>query len=52
MPQMLLNFLPELAFQDRFMLSWISLSLVTNLADVDRIGQQFVQRAARKAPPA
>src|SRR5580658_4066586 len=34
------------------MLSRMPLLLVTNLADVDRIGQQLVQRAARKAQPA
>ena len=35
----LLKFLSELTLQNRVMLSRMSLSLVTNLADVDWIGQ-------------
>lgn len=29
---------------------WMSFPLVTNLTDVNRIGEQFVERAPRKAP--
>jgi hypothetical protein len=45
----LLHPLPAFAVENRRMLARIALPLVTNLTEVDRIGQQLVQRAAIKA---
>src|SRR5262249_1787418 len=46
--QLPLNALPQLAIHYRFVLAGVTLLLVANLANVDRVGKQLVQGAARE----
>jgi len=47
-----LDLLPETALQNGLVLPRMTFLPVANLSDVNRIGQQLVQRAPRKTPPA
>ena len=50
--QVLLHPLPEVTLKNPLVLTRMALLLVANLTDIDRIREEFVERAARKAPPA
>ena len=50
--QVLLHPLPEFTLENRLVLPRMAFLLVANLTDINRIRKEFVERAARKAPPA
>ena len=47
--ELLLDELPEFSVDDRLVLAWIDFSLVPDLAAIDLVLQQGIERTARKA---
>jgi hypothetical protein len=49
--QLALNPLPQLTVHNRLVLAGVAFFAVPNLADVDRVGKQLIERAARECLP-